>query len=75
LRPEAYRGDAIHAVRKLEAGALLAWGVGAIVAVLGSAGLLHLTGIAAVDALLVSGLAFLALRWRSRARISVPESV
>lgn len=75
LRPEAYRGDAIHAVRRLEAGALLAWGVGAIVAVLGSAGLLHLTGIAAVDALLVSGLAFLALRWRSRARISVPESV
>jgi hypothetical protein len=41
------------------------------VAVLGSAGFLRLTGIAAVDALLVSGAAFLALRWRP----FVPQSV
>ncbi len=72
LRPDAYTGEGIRSIKTVEGGALLAWGLGAIVAVLGSAGFLRLTGIAAVDALLASGAAFLALRWRPRAVASEP---
>jgi cytosine permease len=72
LRPAAYSIQGIRAIRTMEGGALLAWALGAVVAVLGSAGFLRLTGIAAVDALLASGVAFLALRWRPRAVASEP---
>ncbi len=72
LRPGAYLGAAIR-VRNVEPSALIAWGLGATVAVLGSSGLLRLTGIAAVDALLAAGVASLALRWRPSA--AVPDSV
>jgi len=36
------------------------------VALAGSAGVLRLTGVAALDALLVTGILYVALRWRSR---------
>jgi cytosine permease len=71
LRPAAYVGKGIESIKRVESGALMAWGVGAVVAVLGSAGFLRLTGIAAVDALLASAAAFLALRWRT---FVVPQS-
>jgi cytosine permease len=73
LRPGAYVGDGIRRVNSVEPGALIAWAVGALVAVLGSAGFMRLTGIAAVDALLATAATYLALRWRPLA--VVPESV
>jgi cytosine permease len=72
LRPEAYAGEAIHAVKPFEPAALVAWALGAAIAVLGSAGFLRLSGIAAVDAMAVAALVFAAFRWRPRR--AVPES-
>lgn len=73
FRPAAYAGAAINSIKPVETMALIAWAGGACVAVLGSAGYLRLTGIAAVDAMLVSALAYGALRWRPAAAVS--ESV
>jgi len=73
IRPTAYLGSASAHVKPVEPAALLAWGLGAAVAVLGSTGYLRLSGIAAVDAMLVSGFVFLALRFRPWA--AVTESV
>lgn len=73
LRPAAYAGAALESIKPVEAAALIAWAGGACVAVLGSAGVLRLTGIAAVDAMLVSALLYGALRWRPAAAVS--ESV
>jgi cytosine permease len=72
LRPEAYSAEGIRSIKAVEGGALLAWGLGAVIAVLGAAGFLHLTGIAAVDALLAAAIAFLGLRWRPWAAASAP---
>jgi cytosine permease len=72
VRPADYRGEAIHAVKPLEMAALAAWAVGACIAVLGSAGVLRLTGIAAVDALGVSAVLYGALRWRPWRAVSAP---
>jgi cytosine permease len=73
LRPGAYLGESIRNVKNVEPGALIAWALGALVAVLGSAGFVRLTGIAAVDALVAAAVAYLALRWRPLA--ALPESV
>src|SRR3984957_12772768 len=73
LRPAAYAGAALESIKRVETAALIAWAGGACVAVLGSAGVLRLTGIAAVDAMLVSALLYGALRWRPAAAVS--ESV
>jgi cytosine permease len=73
IRPGAYTGAAIESIQPVEAAALIAWAGGACVAVLGSAGYLRLTGIAAVDAMLVSALVYGAVRWRPRSAAS--ESV
>lgn len=67
IRPADYLGAASASVRRAEPAALIAWATGACVAVLGSAGYLRLSGIAAVDALIVAALLYGALRWRSRA--------
>jgi len=72
LRPAAYAGAAINSIKPVETTALIAWAGGACMAVLGSAGYLRLTGIAAVDAMLVSALAYGALRWRPAAAVSEP---
>jgi cytosine permease len=52
--------------RGVEPPALAAWAVGAGVAMLGSAGLLRLTGVAAIDALIVTAALYVILRWRTR---------
>jgi hypothetical protein len=52
-------------VRDIEPSALVAWGAGAAFAVLGSMGIVRLSGIAALDALFVSGALYAALRWRA----------
>jgi cytosine permease len=70
VRPRAYRSEAIAAVNSVEPAALTAWAAGALVAVLGSAGYVTLSGIAAVDALLVSAVLYAALRWRPRTVVS-----
>jgi cytosine permease len=70
IRPGAYVGAAIESIKPVEITALIAWAAGACVAVLGSAGYLRLTGIAAVDAMLVSAVLYGALRWRPRAVVS-----
>ncbi|HEY3655302.1 MAG TPA: cytosine permease [Steroidobacteraceae bacterium] len=70
IRPGAYVGAAIESIKPVETTALIAWGAGACVAVLGSAGYLRLTGIAAVDALLVAAVLYGALRWRPRTVVS-----
>ena len=54
------------ASRGVEPQALAAWAVGAAVALAGSAGLLRLTGVAALDALIVTGMLYTVLRRRSR---------
>jgi len=60
--------------RGLEPAALAAWATGALVALAGSAGLMRLTGIAAIDALLVTGVLYVALRRRGRTPRTLPSS-
>jgi cytosine permease len=72
IRPGDYMGDAIHSIKPVEKAALIAWAAGACVAVLGSAGYLRLSGIAAVDAMVVSAGIYGVLRWRPRT--ALPES-
>jgi cytosine permease len=48
--------------RPIEPAALAAWAVGAGIALLGSAGIIRLTGVAALDALVVTGLLYVILR-------------
>ncbi|MDR3511374.1 MAG: cytosine permease [Caulobacteraceae bacterium] len=64
VRPGAYRGDdAVQRAAPYQWCALAAWALGAAVAVAGSRGVLTLTHIAAVDAILVAGLARCVLGW------------
>jgi cytosine permease len=64
-RSDYLTGDG--ATRGLEPPALIAWAMGAAMALAGSAGLVRLTGVAALDALLVAGVLYTVLRRRSRA--------
>jgi cytosine permease len=66
LRPAAYMGPGELPIRAVEPAALLSWAVGAAFAVLGSMGLIRLTGVAALDAMFVTGILYAALRWRVR---------
>lgn len=61
LRPQAYFARRIELERALSLPALLAWLAGSLVALLGAEGLLSLSGIAALDAMLVSGIAYAVL--------------
>jgi len=63
-RADYLEGDGT--ARPVEPVALAAWAVGAGVALAGSAGLMRLTGVAALDALLVTALLYLVLSWRAR---------
>jgi cytosine permease len=67
LRPATYIGPGELPVRAIEPAALLSWAVGAAFAVLGSMDLMRLTGIAALDAMFITGTLYAALRWRVRA--------
>jgi len=66
IRPADYLDEVAASVTRIEPAALAAWAIGASVAVLGSAGFVRLSGIAAVDALVVAAIVYGALRWRSR---------
>ena len=58
LRRSAYHGESGLTGRRFSPGALAAWAAGAAVALLGSLELLRLSGIAALDAMLVSAIAY-----------------
>jgi len=64
FRRASYLGDAYLSIRRIEPAALAAWAAGAALAVLGSANVLRLSGIAALDAMLATALVYGALRWR-----------
>ena len=66
FRAADYIGPKEATVRDVEPAALIAWGAGAAFAVLGSMGIVRLSGIAALDAMLVAGVLYIALRWRTR---------
>jgi cytosine permease len=67
FRAADYGGPKEAPVQDVEPAALIAWGAGAAFAVLGSMGIVRLSGIAALDAMLVAGILYIALRWRTRA--------
>lgn len=70
LRRGAYHGERLAVARDFLPLALLAWLAGAIVALLGSEGLLRITGIAALDAILVAAVMhFLLSRFAPLARL------
>jgi cytosine permease len=73
IRPVDYLGAANATVKRVELTALFAWGAGACIAVLGSAGYLRISGIAAVDAMVAAAAVYGALRWRPR--VAASESV
>jgi cytosine permease len=64
IRRADYLGESYRSVRRHEPAALIAWAAGALVAVLGSAGYLRISRIAAVDAIIVAAIVYGALRWR-----------
>ncbi len=66
FRRADYVGPEEAPVRDIEPAALFAWGTGAAFAVLGSMDIVRLSGIAALDAMVVSGLLYAGLRWRTR---------
>ena len=64
IRPESYRRADAMSVRRVEPAALTAWALGAGTAILASKGYVHLSGIAAIDAMTIGAFAYLLLRWR-----------
>ena len=70
-RPSAYFENLHSAERNLSPMALVAWAAGSIVALLGAEEVIRLTGVAAVDALLVSAAGYALL---SRFDTSLPNS-
>ena len=62
VRRTAYRAAALSGIASLEWTALTSWALGAAVALLGSAEVLTISGIAAVDAMVASALSYFLLR-------------
>ncbi|MEO1034835.1 MAG: cytosine permease [Pseudomonadota bacterium] len=60
-RRSAYFGDLTAAERNISPTALIAWVAGSVVALLGAESLLEVSGIAAIDAMVVSALTYLIL--------------
>ena len=72
-RPSAYFGDLAAAERSVSPMALAAWAAGSIVALLGAQETIRLTGVAALDAMLVSAIGY-AILSRFDASISNPRA-
>ena len=67
IRPMAYHIDALETNRSFNGRGFFAWGVGALIAILASDGIIGtLTGVAALDAILVSGVIYTVSAWRQR---------
>ncbi len=64
VRRSAYHADRVALQRPISVLAMVAWAAGALVALLGAEGFVSLSGIAAVDAMLVAATVYLALtKW------------
>ena len=67
IRPERYRIESLDDNRGLNAKGFLAWAMGAIFAVLASEAVIPSpSGVAAVDAVVLTGIVYLALAWNER---------
>ncbi len=67
IRPAAYTINALEENSGVNAPGLIAWAIGAAFAVLASEAILPtLTGIAALDAVVLAGIVYTALAWRKR---------
>ncbi|MEP5937534.1 MAG: cytosine permease [Erythrobacter sp.] len=67
IRPGAYVIDRLDGNRRANVAGLTAWAVGAILAILGTEGMIPtLTGIAALDAIILTAGVFLILGWNQR---------
>lgn len=67
IRPAAYSLERLESNNSLNAPGLIAWALGAVFAVLASEALMPtLTGIAALDAVALTSLVYIALAWRGR---------
>ncbi len=75
VRREAYHEARLASERDVIPFALLAWAAGAVVALLGSEGIVTFTGIAALDAIIVAALAHLLLSRFDVSKRSVKEAV
>ena len=74
VRPAAYFGDELERIRSVSPMALIAWLAGSTVALLGAESLLTLSGIAALDALVVSALGYALLSRLERRTRQAAES-
>jgi len=72
-RPSAYFGEQVAADRAVSPMALAAWAAGSIVALLGAQEMIRLTGVAALDAMLVSAIGY-AILSRFDASLSNPRA-
>ncbi len=67
VRRSAYHADRVALQRPISVLAMVAWAAGALVALLGAEGFVSLSGIAAVDAMLVAATVYLALtKWLTK---------
>lgn len=75
VRPAAYFGDQLGRIRRVSPMALIAWLAGSTVALLGDRELITLSGIAALDALVVSALGYAVLsRFERRSRLAAEST-
>lgn len=75
IRPHAYRLETLTQNRQLNVKGFVAWALGAVVAVLASEAIIRpLTGIAAMDAIILSAVAYIILAWNERGAMSAPQA-
>lgn len=75
IRPHAYRLETLTQNRQLNVKGFVAWTLGAVVAVLASEAIIRpLTGIAAMDAIILSAVAYIILAWNERGAMSAPQA-
>ena len=72
-RPSAYFGDLVAAERTVSPMALAAWAAGSVVALLGAEEMIRLTGVAALDAMLISAIGY-AILSRFDSSVSNPRA-
>ena len=66
IRPSAYRISVLENNRRFNSKGLIAWAMGALVAILASERVITLTDIAAVDAVITASLIYVVIAWNDR---------
>ncbi len=75
IRPGHYRVESLEDNRGLNVKGFVAWAIGAVFAVLASESVVPSpSGIAAIDAVVLTGIVYLALAWNERASSAVDDS-